>query len=972
MAAVVRFVNTASTSGGDGTTNATTGANRAYPTLAAWDAAEATDLVAAGDTHEVQCDGGADTTTVSLVGWTSSTTNTLTVKPNANSAHAGKLDTGKYHLAAVSNYDVALTASTFHTEIDGLQFSQTSGMNIAAVVANAAAVSGRLTTVKNCIIKGNNAAGTNRAIRRTNNGNNHFYNNIIYDWHQGIRTEAQGTTALSDCAIYNNTIEGCGTNGIRLDGTGQRIYVKNNLLDNDTTDYLQDATPNATTATNNTSDATSPDGAGHQSIVTTFTDLGGEDYSTSDSDVVGQGTDLSADGVLAFSTDILGNSRPGGAWDIGAFQNAGASSSGVITGTAEPAALESEIVVGDETTIITLSDDTWVADGATFDAQRQAIIAGADSAEAEVAGWNAEVRDKEDVTAVVRTSDTVVTITWSAAAAYKITANETITVTIPAAALVTSGIAVVATPTFVITNETPTIPTGIPSGFFSIANCIKDPDFIALMRAEANDIGVWASWNAGVDLPTLPIPKGTANLNLNLTIIKNEANGSATWARWAPDTQPGNTGNLQLNMRTAITNDFGVTNFGFNPEAGFSLSGTIGDGNSVTLIGTGFGTKSQAAPKVFDTFDIYYNNGVAETPYSVLNSGDSILFGPTKPYNNHVGGWTAESDAAYGQRSKGYQSPTSFGASFDYWMENWRGWAAPTGNKIYLRWYFWIEEEGFFETFLDGAHSGGATNITVTPGIVNLGDASPARNIAIKLDDGSLHRTVQSLPKISTTNFDIDGALPSSITSGNSCYVSGKDATKFIRIWDVVGGSSDLLQFSWTWNLYSAAENAEQTDTEPTTRAGGPGTWNLLELELFHPQLEVDVNDGVIKAYLNGILVGTGVTGDISNAGTWPFSGIIPRLIGQDTSAAFERWLLPNNFIRLAEIYADTTTQRIEIGDHATDLFQSTVREVCMLESWIDTDVGFIINRGELGSLAGKYLYIVDTNNVATLAGQFN
>lgn len=120
-----------------------------------------------------------------------------------------------------------------------------------------------------------------------------------------------------------------------------------------------------------------------------------------------------------------------------------------VTGTATASITEADVVAGGKTIIITLTGDTWVASGATFDAQRQAIIDGLDSAQAEATGWNAEVRDNEVVAAVVRTSDTVVTITLSAAAAYDITAQETITATVPAAAL-TGGNAVVATPTFTV------------------------------------------------------------------------------------------------------------------------------------------------------------------------------------------------------------------------------------------------------------------------------------------------------------------------------------------------------------------------------------------------------------------------------------------------------------------------------------------------------------------------------------------
>jgi hypothetical protein len=112
--------------------------------------------------------------------------------------------------------------------------------------------------------------------------------------------------------------------------------------------------------------------------------------------------------------------------------------------------IERNIVEGGNTIILTLTDETWVAAGATFYAQRQAIINGIDSAQSEAHGWDAEVKAKEVVGAVVRTSNTVVTITLTASPAYNITAAETITATVPAAALTGAG-ALVASPTFVIT-----------------------------------------------------------------------------------------------------------------------------------------------------------------------------------------------------------------------------------------------------------------------------------------------------------------------------------------------------------------------------------------------------------------------------------------------------------------------------------------------------------------------------------------
>lgn len=98
---------------------------------------------------------------------------------------------------------------------------------------------------------------------------------------------------------------------------------------------------------------------------------------------------------------------------------------------------------------ITASPSFSVSALSSFDAIRQDIINGLDSAQSEALGWNQQVRDSLPVSAVVRTSDTVVTITLDPSSSYDITAPETITVTVPASAL--DGPAnLTASPTFTV------------------------------------------------------------------------------------------------------------------------------------------------------------------------------------------------------------------------------------------------------------------------------------------------------------------------------------------------------------------------------------------------------------------------------------------------------------------------------------------------------------------------------------------
>lgn len=81
----------------------------------------------------------------------------------------------------------------------------------------------------------------------------------------------------------------------------------------------------------------------------------------------------------------------------------------------------------------------------TFDDVRQAICHGLSAAQSEARGWNV-MRASIPVNAVVRTSDTVVTITLPALPTYQIAAPETISCTLPAAAL-TGAVPIVATTT---------------------------------------------------------------------------------------------------------------------------------------------------------------------------------------------------------------------------------------------------------------------------------------------------------------------------------------------------------------------------------------------------------------------------------------------------------------------------------------------------------------------------------------------
>lgn len=84
-----------------------------------------------------------------------------------------------------------------------------------------------------------------------------------------------------------------------------------------------------------------------------------------------------------------------------------------------------------------------------FNNVRQEIINGMVGDSSDPHNWNVEVKGKISVNDVVRTNNTVCTITLDAEAGYDITANETVTMTMPNNAL-NGGNSCVATPSFVI------------------------------------------------------------------------------------------------------------------------------------------------------------------------------------------------------------------------------------------------------------------------------------------------------------------------------------------------------------------------------------------------------------------------------------------------------------------------------------------------------------------------------------------
>lgn len=178
----------------------------------------------------------------------------------------------------------------------------------------------------------------NRGLDVTVDGTGTFklvvVNSVFYDWLQfGLKADLR---ANDTGVIYGNTSYGNGV-GFQItcdNGSPNVLRLKDNIGDSNTVgDFVM--TDGAACGTESRADNLSSDATGTSGDTAknpTYVNEAGRDFtlSSASTDAKDAGTDLSADGDYAFSTDIKGTTRPQGAsWDIGASEAISSSTSAV-------------------------------------------------------------------------------------------------------------------------------------------------------------------------------------------------------------------------------------------------------------------------------------------------------------------------------------------------------------------------------------------------------------------------------------------------------------------------------------------------------------------------------------------------------------------------------------------------------------------------------------------------------------------
>jgi len=284
------------------------------------------DLAANNEQWNIALYGDGTDSSAVISGWTTSAANYLRLftpvtsdEVGTSQRHNGHWDANKYNMVD-SVEQITLEPGIDNLVIDGLQIANGRSDNVWGGIYHEGRLA-NVTSKNNIIVSLNFVGGTGIGYPdSSNSGINYIVNNIVYGFAYGVYTRSPSYANY----IYNNTVVG-GTYGIRC--RDSYTYAKNNLAYGNSTDSFYDTSCH-TDSTNNAGDGTTVDGSSPIDLSGVpsgdiFVNYSGDDYrlSAQATTTVNVGANLLSDSGYAFSTDILGITRPqGGVWDVGAHE----------------------------------------------------------------------------------------------------------------------------------------------------------------------------------------------------------------------------------------------------------------------------------------------------------------------------------------------------------------------------------------------------------------------------------------------------------------------------------------------------------------------------------------------------------------------------------------------------------------------------------------------------------------------------
>lgn len=387
-----------------------------------------------------------------------------------------------------------------------------------------------------------------------------------------------------------------------------------------------------------------------------------------------------------------------------------------------------------------------------------------------------------------------------------------------------------------------------------------------------------------------------------------------------------------------------------------SISSVTDNGSTLTIAGSDFGSKAQAAPLLHDIGGNAWENGVLNTFYADQPDGtrpsiDLTYPNPNAPYvtfaadaGSYTGGSAiAKIDKASTLRSAA-QACNYFFAGSKARLGTPTIYQSGSDSERKLYWASWVKYKWTWTISPVSTDSVSGTFVIdeeVTINGENVG-ATYLGYYAEK-DDHFIHKS--GLNTISS------GDVIVGVTSGASFTVTGRlfSGSKISRVRSDynIGADADNLIASDSFDSFyiSPTAIAENTVAEKSIIAQEMTDWALVEYEIeYFPETET----AKWRNWWNGRLRGE-ITADVSGRGD--IYGMTISLWGLDSSD--RAW--PQE-MTVAENYMDNSFQRVYLGNAAT-WSEVTQRELQRPTAWSDT--GITVDKN-FGTLTGtKWAYVV-------------
>lgn len=394
--------------------------------------------------------------------------------------------------------------------------------------------------------------------------------------------------------------------------------------------------------------------------------------------------------------------------------------------------------------------------------------------------------------------------------------------------------------------------------------------------------------------------------------------------------------------------------------------------NSITINGSGFGQKSQAAPVLWAFGQDIKENGLPVNKERNTNIGQAVPVG--KDPSSNV--WSRGAGATFSQITRTSEISHTYHAA----NEGWLGWPnafggdnTPYSDKAYISWR--IKPAGDINSYkavrisdVDGKFDSGKDQFS--PGepiqiVTPSGSEVSGRIVHLDTANSLVHLEVRTLQSTDTFGAKIIG-----LNSGASGLLQGDEffrssiSGKYLRSYESInqGGTNSVFSTN-RWIAVQFDSNGKELrrgfETQSDSGYGVPNVsttadWKLLEAFI---DLSGEYGSGYIsldnkdQKWFRNLYIGDSKPKDagptISNIGWEPAGGAEAVNVG----------------VNFGEIYFDTTPQRVVLSDRGRFSDVQGEQEFQYITEWTDQKIEVELRAGELNQNGPFFIYIFDENN---------